>query len=609
MEKFKRQYAQFRATEEDEGRKIDFVFSTDAVDGHGTRIKPEAWRLDRFNTNGIASYQHEAYGNPDPDMIIGKSWAWVEDGKLLGTIDFEEKDVNPLADKIYRKIKNGTLNAVSVGFVEHDGHRGVKDDGENPRHYYFDDVELMEISVVTIPSNPEALVRREFQQDKDFEYKEAFEELAKEFKEFKTDLSKKEVTNIVNMEKEEVKDLASENKVEKQEFEVKINTEALDRSIEKLSELVEKKIENIPGPVGGGLSRQDEKDLNRYSMAKAIRTFADPRGVLDGIEKEMHEEAIREMKSGNMEVQGLGIPSIVHSRADLKASVDASGGYTVATDLQGLIPTLRNNMASVGAGAKLLTGLQGDVAFPKRASDSTATWRSEGGVSTQSDPTYGQLTMTPKRLTTHTEFTNQLLRQSSIDVEAEIRNTLFYSIANALETAVYSGSGSSNQPTGILNTSGINDGDHGSNGTALNWANVVQLETMVATDNAMAAKMAYITNATAAGKMKTTLKSTYQGGYIWEMFTPLTKGMINGYDAYITNNISNAITRGTNSACSALIFGDWSQLLIGQWGAVDLIVNPYSLDTYGEVRVTVAGYYDLGVKQPSAFAAIAGLEN
>ena len=315
------------------------------------------------------------------------------------------------------------------------------------------------------------------------------------------------------------------------------------------------------------------------------------------------------MKSGKMELQGLGIPSLIHSRADLKASVDAAGGYTVATEMQGLIPTLRNNMASVGAGAKLLTGLSGDVAFPRRATDSAATWRSEGGLSTQSDPTYEQVTLTPKRLTTHTEFTHQLLRQSSIDVEAEVRDTLFYAVANALETAVYSGSGSSNQPTGILNTSGVNDGDHGSNGTILSWDNVVGLETMVATDNGMAAKMAYITNATAAGKMKTTLKSTYQGGYIWEMFTPLTKGMVNGYDAYITNNISNSITRGTNSNCSALVFGDWSQLLIGQFGAVDLIVNPYSLDTYGEIRVVVAGYYDIAVKQPKAFAAIAGLEN
>jgi HK97 family phage major capsid protein/HK97 family phage prohead protease len=596
QQKIERQFGEVRATET-EDRKLMFIFSTGARDRHGTIINPDGWRLENFNKNGIASWQHRAYGDPDPDNIIGPAKAWVKDGKLVGTVDFEPADINPLADTLYKKAKNGTLNAVSVGFREISGHWGDEEDKEDPNTYYFDEVELLEISLVTVPSNPEALMYRGFEAVTATEApKYSKSDLSSE-----VDINNQKSNNTMEDEKRDGL---------KQEVEVKVNTEALDRSIEKLGETVEQLRDlNIPGPGAGDLSEKDKKDLSKYSIAKAILTFADPRRNLDGIELEMHQEAQREMKQGKMELQGLGIPSIIHSRADLKASVDASGGYTVATEMQGLIPTLRNNMASVNAGAKLLTGLQGDVTMPRRATDSAATWRSEGGVSTQSDPTYEQVTLTPKRLTTHTEFTHQLLRQSSIDVEAEVRDTLFYSIANALETAVYSGSGSSNQPTGILNASGVNDGDHGSNGTILSWANVVQLESMVATDNGMAAKMAYITNATAAGKMKTTLKSTYQGGYIWEMFTPLTKGMINGYDAYITNTISNGITRGTNNNCSALIFGDWSQLLIGQFGAVDLIVNPYSLDTYGTVRVVVAGYYDVAVKQPKAFAAIAGLEN
>ena len=217
--------------------------------------------------------------------------------------------------------------------------------------------------------------------------------------------------------------------------------------------------------------------------------------------------------------------------------------------------------------------------------------------------------MTPKRLTTHTEYTHQLLRQSSISVDQEVEDTLYYAIANALETAVFTGSGTSNQPTGLF-ASSINNGDHGSNGTALNWANVVQLESMVATDNALAGRPAYITNATAAGKMKQTLKSTYQGGYLWEIDSRLTPmgGTINGYPAYVTNVISNALTRGTGTGLSALVFGNWNECMIGQWGAIDLIVNPYSLDTYGTVRVTIAGYYDLGFRHVASFAAIEGLE-
>ena len=370
------------------------------------------------------------------------------------------------------------------------------------------------------------------------------------------------------------------------------------------------KKQSIPTLSTQDLSKKDAETFGRYSIAKAILNYGTRDGKLDGVEKEMHEEAQREMQAaGGLSLNGLGVPACA-VRADLKATVDASGGYTVATDLYGLIPTLKNNMVSLQAGAKLWTGLKGDVAIPRRATDSSATWRTEGGVATQSDPTYEQVTMKPHRLTNYTEFTRQLLIQSSINVENEVRETLFYGIANALETAVYAGSGTSQVPAGLINTTGVNDADHGSNGTITNWANIVKMETMVAEDNGLMGSLAYITNSTIAGKFKTTLKDTYQGGYIWEQFTSLDKGMINGYNAYVTNAISKATTRGTNAATSLLFFGDWAQLIIGQWGAgLDLLVNPYSNDTYGVIRVVAAGYYDIAVKQPKAFAAMAGIEN
>jgi HK97 family phage prohead protease len=163
--KIERQFAEVRASNED--RKVKFIFSTDSKDRHGTRINPDGWRLDNFNKNGIASFQHRAYGDPDPDMVIGRAQAWKSDGRLVGTIDFEQEDVNPLAEKLYKKVKAGTLNAVSVGFVEHDGHWGQDKDRGHPDEekdtYYFDDIELMEISLVTVPSNPEALAYRTFE--------------------------------------------------------------------------------------------------------------------------------------------------------------------------------------------------------------------------------------------------------------------------------------------------------------------------------------------------------------------------------------------------------------------------------------------------------------
>ena len=368
------------------------------------------------------------------------------------------------------------------------------------------------------------------------------------------------------------------------------------------------KVKNIPGVVGKPFSEKDEKDLNRFSYVKFIREGI--KGKLTGVEKEMDEEGKKEQSRGGLSVDDMAItiPTIIHSRATLQATVDAAGGYTVPEDTLGLIGSLRNNFAVGRAGATILGNLNGDVRFPRRAADSVATWRSEGAIATQSDPSYNALTLTPNRLTAYTEFSRQLLRQSSVDVEAEVRDSLMYGHMNALEKAVFTGSGTSNQPTGLF-ASAINNGDHGSNGTVLNWANIIQLERMIAEDNALEGNsLAYITNAKAAGKMKNTLKSTYQGGYIWEMFTPLTDGMVNGYNAYITNALPSTLTRGTGEALSAVVFGNWKDLIIGQWGALEFIVNPYSLDKTDEIRVTGVGYFDLGLRHAESFAAIEGLE-
>ena len=585
MNKIERQFAEVRASGED--REVKFIFSTNAKDRHGTVINPGGWQLDNFNKNGIASFQHRAYGDPDPDMIIGKAQAWTSDDKLVGTIRFEEEEVNPLADKLYKKVKAGTLNAVSVGFLEKRGHFGDPDLGEEKGTYYFDEAELMEISLVTVPSNPEALAYRTFEKIET------------------SDLVEVANNNLNNNKMAEEKVDGLNEMTHKVEVELK--TEKFDEAVNKLTEAMEKKIENIPGPVGTQFSEQDNKDAEKFSFRKMIMNKAN--GKMDGIEAEMDAEGKKELRDAGVipDEAAIAVPTMIHSRATLQATVDAAGGYAVAEDTLDLIGSLRNQFAVGRAGATILSGLQGDVKFPRRASDSAAAWRSEGGEATQGDPGYEALTMTPKRLTGYSVYSRQFLRQGSIDVENEVRDTLLYGHLNALETAVFTGSGSSNQPTGLF-ASSINDGDHGSNGTVLTWENIIQLERMVAEDNALVGNLAYITNATAAGKMKQTLKSTYQGGYIWEMFTPLTDGMINGYSAYVTNAVPNSLTRGTGTGLSAVVFGNWADLIIGQWGAIEFIVNPYSRDTYDEIRVTGVGYFDLGLRHVNSFAAIEGLE-
>jgi HK97 family phage major capsid protein len=399
----------------------------------------------------------------------------------------------------------------------------------------------------------------------------------------------------------ENKDLAQETgKVE--DVNIKIDAsefnEALSGFAETLKNLNKPKPEDIPGAPAIGDAAEEKKVKEAYSVRKAIlqKGYPDEAGKLDGLELEMHQEAVKEARDSGRTVSGVGIPSLF-TRATLQATVDAAGGYSVATELPGFIDTLKNNMATVQAGATLMTGLNGDVSIPKLSANSTAGWRTELGTSVQSDPTFTAVTMTPHRLTTYTVFSQQLLRQSSLDIEAIVRNNLFYSVANALETAALEGDGNSQVPQGILNAS-VNDATHGSsNPTLASWANIVNMEKMVAVDNALAARMAYVMKATAASKLKTTARDSVGGGYIWE--GTLGGGTpVNGYPAYVTNCFTD----------DSIIFGNWTELMIGQWGGIDLIVNPYAGDIYATVRVVIAGYYDLAVKHAESFARIDDLK-
>ena len=149
---------------EGEERKVTFVASDSTRDSAGTVLNQEGWDLDRFNKNGVIGYQHKVYGSyegtENPDNVIGKGRAYVEGGRLMVDVDFEPKEINELAEKVYQKILFGSLKAVSVGFLPvGDGHWGEGEEsrkGANPT-WYYDGQELLEVSVVNIPANPNAV--------------------------------------------------------------------------------------------------------------------------------------------------------------------------------------------------------------------------------------------------------------------------------------------------------------------------------------------------------------------------------------------------------------------------------------------------------------------
>ena len=154
----------FRKVDE-EKRTVEFIASDNSVDSYGTVLPVDKWDLTRYQNNGIVGYMHDVYGeswtkSADPDDVIGRGEAFVEDDKLVVRITFEPASLNEKADKIFRKILFGSLRAVSVGFrPTSKGHKGSEERGEDPDVYYYNGQELLEVSVVNIPSNANALKR------------------------------------------------------------------------------------------------------------------------------------------------------------------------------------------------------------------------------------------------------------------------------------------------------------------------------------------------------------------------------------------------------------------------------------------------------------------
>ena len=343
----------------------------------------------------------------------------------------------------------------------------------------------------------------------------------------------------------------------------------------------------------------EDKASKQYSLLRAISLTS--RGKqLDGIEAEMHQEAQREIRDAGLTMEGnLQVPSMVFKR-DLTAGTTTAGGHTIATDLGDLIPILDPKLQTETLGATVLRGLTGDLKFPRGNADAAATWEGENDSNAETSPTFDQITLSPNRVGAFTDLSKQLLVQSSIDVENYVRNRLNFAVRKAVDSAAINGSGSGNVPEGILNVTGIGDVAGGTNGAVPTWANIVGLETEVAVDDADMGNLAYLTTPGIRGALKTALLDSGSGQFIWGQGSK----ELNGYTAAVSTQVPSALTKGTSNDCHAIIFGNWAELLIGQWAGIDLVVDPYTSSKNALVTLVVNSWWDIAVKHAESFAAM-----
>jgi HK97 family phage major capsid protein len=333
----------------------------------------------------------------------------------------------------------------------------------------------------------------------------------------------------------------------------------------------------------------DKKEIQRFSLVKAIRALANPNDMRAQREAEFEFECSRNASEMyGRTAQGIMLPAEVlrnWKQRDLNSS-DESDLFSDDYRAGDFIDVLRNASSVMQAGATMLSGLSGDVAIPKKLTSANASWiATEGGDASESEMTVGSIRLTPKTLGAFTDVTRQLLIQSSLDVENLIRDDLVQALGLAIDKAGLEGIGASGQPTGILNTTGVNQV---ANFAAANptFAEVVGLETAIAEDNALAGNLAYILPAGMYGALKTTEKASGTAQFVADGRT------INGYRSIV----SNQATAGN------LYFGNFADLLIGMFGGLDITVDPYTHSKNGTIRVVALQSVDMAVRHAQSFA-------
>lgn len=360
-----------------------------------------------------------------------------------------------------------------------------------------------------------------------------------------------------------------------------------------------------------GKKSQEAKVMERHSLGRAVNALMTNR-ALDGAEAEIHAEAEREAREAGVSISGVGLPSWAirfdaEKRTDWNVTTSADGGYTVQTDVQPIVEALRPVSILSQMGINVMSGLRGNLLFPTDTAGSGA-WEGEVDANANYSPTIGTVSSSPKRFGAVATMSKQLMAQSTSISDAYIRRQLELTIGTAIDQVGIEGGGS-NEPTGIIGNSSVTVLNAGTasatgvnaNGAALTWDDIVALWNDVVGANSTMVRPAFLTNNRVIAKGSATPRqsSGVEGNFIFnESMTAY------GYPVMHSTNVPGDITKGSSTTLNALIFGDFSQLTLAQWGGLDLVVDPYSAATTAQIKIIANIWVDFIITRPQAFAVI-----
>ena len=590
---------------EKEDRTIEFPFSSELpVERYfGNEVlehSREAANLKRLNDGAPFLWNH------NPDQVLGVvERAYIDEKKKRGyaRVRFSEED---FADSKFRDVKDKILRNISFGYV-------IKEAEEVDNSIVARDWEAFEVSLVSIPADNSIGISRSINNKieandmqnnnkKDNIMEEAHVSASSDALPSKLTIknmttSDKEL-DLVRSEDAVNKALKSDrarfDQIRKTGKKYEMNDLADEyirdgRSVQEFNQAVmdqwnPEKITPKPQDAEIGLS---EAETRSFSFIRALNYLANPgdRAAREAAAFEIEASNAAAKKAGRVS-RGITVPYDV-MRRDLKTSPATQGGNLVQTDLDAanFIDLLRNSSALDQAGATTLTGLQGNIAIPRQSGAATAYWVAEGGAPTESQQAIQQVSMVPRTCGAFTDISRKLLIQSSLDVEQMVRNDIAKVIALEIDRAALYGTGSSNEPLGLHNTSGIGTESITANNPT--FAQVVNMESDVAAANALMGNLAYITGATIRGAMKVKAKDSGSGLFLWD-----GNNTVNGYNAYMSNQVE----------AGDIWFGNWSDCIIGYWSSLDLLVDPYTHSTSGTIRITALQDVDVAFRHAASFS-------
>lgn len=346
--------------------------------------------------------------------------------------------------------------------------------------------------------------------------------------------------------------------------------------------------------------------MKNYSLSAAIRQLMNTRKIEKDFEGEINDEGLKEFRTLGLHPYGqiflpvnlIGGKQVFDKRTAILAG--SGGAAFVPTEVNQYIHSFYDKSVLTGLGARMITGLSGNQQIPVSGGVNVA-WEGESDAGIDGTPTVTGHSSKPIRLGAFVSFSGTLLRQTeNPSVDIYLRDEIIKAIISAVEKAAINGSGSG-EPLGILNTSGIGSVAGGDNGSQPDQDDLADLEKALADNKADIESLAYLTNPKVRALLKKTPVDAGAGDKVWDVRTP---GLLYGYPAGVTTSVPDDLTKGTGSNLSAIIFGNFSDLQLLQWGGFDITVDYWTNAKNNIVNMVINSFWNVVVARASSFAAM-----